>query len=244
MKCYSDDTKAYAVVNNAYQHDDLQRSVDAWADTVKSIDLILTADKCGVLHLGKTNEKLPYFVNGTQLKILEEVKDLGVTMTPDLRFRSHINRIVKCASTKSNLLLRSLAIKNPDPYIRLFNSVVIPSLLYASEVWRPQFRKDLELIQRMVNRFYARVEFRCSLEHRSLHRPEITELMDNKDIKMLHSLRNNDRLDKIFNIYQVNHISNGVKITPKSSARSWRGGAQIASFFAWRTASMLNYRLI
>jgi hypothetical protein len=139
------------------------------------------------------------------------------------------------------MLLRSLIIEQPEPYMKLFMSMIIPALTYGSEVWHPQFSKDLHILQRVVDKYFGRVEFRCHLSHRSLDRPNIKDIIVKKDLKTLESIIVNGRLDVIFNT--VPDRTEGTKIFPKSTAISHRGGAQVASFYAWRVASVLGYHI-
>jgi hypothetical protein len=242
LKVFADDSKVYATVDNDIQSQNLQKSIDNFVDATEIIDLLLTAGKCGVLHLGDNNPRRPYFVKGVQLKVIEQVKDLGVIISQDLRFNSHIDQIVKKSSIKASLLMRSLSIKNPEPYIRLFNSFIIPCLLYGSEVWFPQFQKDHLRIQRVVNKFYSMVEYRCDMVHRHLERPNVRDMMVSRDRNMLSTIKQIDRLDKIFNVSAARTQGN-LKIYPQSLARSWRKGAQISSFFAWRVSSLVEYKI-
>jgi len=35
-------------------------------------------DKCKVMHLGRSNESLSYYINGSELDKISEEKDLGI----------------------------------------------------------------------------------------------------------------------------------------------------------------------
>jgi hypothetical protein len=242
LKVYSDDSKMYAVVDQANQSEDLQNSIDTWAKNVKDLDMRLSIEKCSVLHLGKNNPRKSYSINGISLKVTSSMRDLGVIMSDDLRFNRHIDDVLKRASTKSCLILRCFQIKEIDPYIKLFESLVIPTIMYASEIWNPQFTKDLKRIQRIIDKFYERIEYRCSLEKRSIKRPSVKQLLSDKDTKMLKNLVNNGRLDRIFEVRNSKYDLKS-RIYPKTLARSWKMGAQVLSFYAWRVASTVNYTL-
>jgi hypothetical protein len=246
LKVFADDNKMFAVVDTISQSRNLQYSVKNWSEAAQSLDMKLSIDKCGVLHLGAHNPQFNYNIDGVQLSSLVEVKDLGVLITDQLRFSGHITQVVKKASVKANLILRSLIVNVPGPYEFLFMSLVTPTLLYGCEVWHPQFKKDMKLIQRVGNRFFRRVEFRCQLEEHSLNRPNMMALMQDRDDKLLSSLITQDRIGKVFRLVDRN-IGTESKahtgIYPKEPARSWKRGAQVASFYAWRVASKLKYKL-
>jgi ribonucleases P/MRP protein subunit RPP40 len=241
LKVYADDSKMFAVVDHGEQANDLQSSVDSWVSDVDELDLNLTIEKCFVMHLGKNNAKHTYYIKGIPLKVTRTARDLGVTMSDDLRFKEHIDEVIKRSSTKACLILRCFQIDRVDPYIKLFESLVVPTIMYGSEIWSPQFVKDKKRLQRVIDKFYERVEFRCHIEKYSLPRPSMESMLINKDIKMLLTLKNRDRLDRIFDIRKIGE-NGDMTIYPMSQARSWRMGAQIFSFYAWRVASAINYK--
>jgi exonuclease III len=247
IKVFADDNKMFSVVDNATQSSNLQMSIDNWTNAVATLDMELSIAKCGVLHLGKENVNYSYNIGGNTLPIMTEAKDLGITISNDLRFSEHITKVVKKSSVKANLILRSIIVKNPEPYDFLFKSLVLPTILYGSEVWFPQFTKDMVLLQKIVNRYYKRVEFRCNLSENHITRPNINDLMLQKDLKFFHGLLENGRMSKLFKLNQdtggVSTRSN-VSIFPLSMARSWNRGAQVASFFAWRLSTRLRYQMV
>ncbi len=60
-----------------------------WAATWQ---LKLAVEKCGIIHVDFSRNDhaiADYTIGGTQLGDLREVKDLGVYVTPDLRFKTH-----------------------------------------------------------------------------------------------------------------------------------------------------------
>ena len=81
-------------------------------------------------------------------------KYLGVTITEDLSWSSHINEITKKARKHIGLLYRQFyAWSTPDALLTLYKSVVRPHLEYASQVWSPHLIKhinQLELVQKFA----------------------------------------------------------------------------------------------
>jgi hypothetical protein len=55
--------------------------------------LPLNFDKCGVLHIGNTNPKHTYHINGKELASFDNYRDLGVTVSFDLSWSNHILKI-------------------------------------------------------------------------------------------------------------------------------------------------------
>ena len=49
--------------------------------------------KCKVLHIGKNNPRLDYFIDGKLLPLVEFEKDLGLNITENLQWDMHIKKI-------------------------------------------------------------------------------------------------------------------------------------------------------
>lgn len=57
--------------------------------------LTLNPEKCTVLRIGSKNPKREYILKGVVVRKVREQLDLGVTVTEDLKWESHINKIMK-----------------------------------------------------------------------------------------------------------------------------------------------------
>jgi hypothetical protein len=102
------------------------------------------------------------------MKVVETVKDLGVMMKADPRFDSQVTNIISKTTIKihESWILRCLALTRPQHYDKLFRSLILPIRLSAGGLRHPQFVKDMNRQQRIVDSFYSRVEWRCRLQYR------------------------------------------------------------------------------
>jgi hypothetical protein len=66
----------------------------------------LNVSKCKVIHLGRGNQEWNYVMNKQRLKVVKEEKDLGVTITDDLK----VSAQCETAYSKAN---RMLGIQQP-----------------------------------------------------------------------------------------------------------------------------------
>jgi hypothetical protein len=78
---YADDIKVYNISNQSMALEQDLLAIHDW-----SCDwlLPLNSDKCGVLHIGNTNPKHIYRINGKELASFDNYRDLGVTVSFDL----------------------------------------------------------------------------------------------------------------------------------------------------------------
>jgi hypothetical protein len=152
---FADDLKAAAVVLND-EPPLLQIFSDRVATYCINNGLSLANEKCFVLHVGLNNPQLEYSCNGAIIpSTTEAVRDLGVYVTADLKFKEHISRIVSNASRRLFCLLKAVRSRDPELLALLFNVYVRPVLEYASPVFNPPSKVltlELEKVQRRASK--------------------------------------------------------------------------------------------
>ena len=93
--------------------------------------------KCNMMQLtNKRSSKIQanYTLEGTVLENIESIKYLGVTITNDLKWNTHISNVC----TKANRILRrQLYSCPPDVKEAAYKGLVRPVLEYGSSVWDP-----------------------------------------------------------------------------------------------------------
>ena len=109
-------------------------------------------DKCKVMHVGSRNPKRTYNMNGRPLQTVQEESDLGVTITNDLKPTKHCKLACKKANVMLGFIARNFDYKTPEVMLTLYNSLVRPHLEYAVQFWSPNYRKDIELLERVQRR--------------------------------------------------------------------------------------------
>ncbi len=91
-------------------------------------------------------------MNGVKLDSVQCVKDLGVSITSNLKFSQQC----KDASGKANRMLdfinRNFSFKNKDIILLLYTSLVRPHLEYAVQFWSPHHTKDIAKLQAVQRR--------------------------------------------------------------------------------------------
>ena len=104
----------------------------------------------------KTPLHYRYTLNG---HILEQVKDnpyLGITISDDLKWSTHINKIANRGSSILGFIRRNLKYCSMSLRETAYISLVRSILEYSAVVWDPHLKKDsdkLEAIQRRAARF-------------------------------------------------------------------------------------------
>ena len=115
--------------------------------------------KCKVLHIGKTNPRHTYYLEGTPLPVVEQEKDLGVLMTSTYVWTEHINNCIKKANSVTAWITRTIISRSPQVLLHLYKSLVRPHLEYCVQLWSPRARygnwgtiMDIEGVQRKFTR--------------------------------------------------------------------------------------------
>lgn len=99
----------------------------------------LSIQKCVVIEHGHPDPG--YGLDGMTLSIAQFTRDVGVIVSPDLDFSEHIHVAAKTASNLVSTIFRWLVVTALDLFIRLFNTIVIPEVLYAVPIWNSHLRK-------------------------------------------------------------------------------------------------------
>ena len=102
--------------------------------------------------LGRQNPHQDYTMGATTLATTTSEKDLGVYVDTELTFDKHIETVVNQANRMLGLIRRSYTYLDSQSLLKLYTSLVRPTLEYASAAWTPILRRDQILPENVQRR--------------------------------------------------------------------------------------------
>ncbi len=157
LKLFADDLKTFYIVNSlndALYFQSFLNSILEWCDQWQ---LSLNANKCELLHLGKSNFLFNYGLNGHLLPSSSRARDLGVLIDSSLTFTDHISHIVSKARSRCSVFFKSFISRDILIMKKFFVIYVRPILENASEVWNPICQKDINSLENVQRYFSNRI---------------------------------------------------------------------------------------
>ena len=108
---FADDTKFFGVVNSTEEHVGMQDDLNKLLSWSKEWQMLFNVEKCKVMHFGRRNASYNQLASKSLDEVLEE-KDLGVTLTCDLKTSQHCTH----AYSKANRILGVIIINRSIVY--------------------------------------------------------------------------------------------------------------------------------
>ena len=134
---FADDTNIFRKINNDGDKKHLQNDLDKLVKWSKKWQMLFNFGKCKCLHTGHRNLDVNCKIGQTVLGITAKEKDLGVTISTDMK----VSEQCGITASKGNQILGLIRRKGKKLIIPLCKAIVRPHLEYCIQVWRPYRKK-------------------------------------------------------------------------------------------------------
>ena len=196
VRLFADNTAVYLTVTNMQDSQVLQSDLESLQHWERTWDMEFNPGKCQVIHItrSKSPVKSRYFMHNQELESVDAAKYLGVTISKDLSWNTHINNITSTANKTLGFVKRNVVAKNKDIKTMAYNSLVRPQVEYASVVWSPYTKDNINKIEK-VQRRAARWVTNDYSSYSS-----VTDMLSNLGWRSLENRRTDTRLAMFYKI--------------------------------------------
>ena len=202
IKKFADDTKIAQFIESPGDAAELQDTLNrlcAWADRW---GMQFNTAKCHVMHIGRNNPRNVYSMNGVQLAETTEERDIGVTVSCNLKPAQQCRKAAQTASVVLGQITRAFHYRDRRVFLNLYKQYVRPHLEFSVAAWSPWTKEDIETLEKVQKRAVKAVSGlrSSSYEERlvELKLPSLQERRREIDMVQTYKMVNDAESEQIF----------------------------------------------
>ena len=138
IRLFADDCVCYGEIKDEKDTVKLQRDIDRLGSWARKWGMRFQPVKCNTMQLTRKRIKnihASYTLEVTHHENVESIKYLGVTITNDLRWNTHVSNVCTEANITLGFLMRNLYSCPQEVKEAAYKGLVHPVLDYGSSVW-------------------------------------------------------------------------------------------------------------
>ncbi|GAB0195153.1 mitochondrial enolase superfamily member 1 [Grus japonensis] len=149
---FADDTKLCGVVNMMEGRDAIQRDLVRLERWARANCMKFSKAKCKVLRVGWRNPKHDYRLDEEWIESSPEEKDLGVLIDEKLNMSWQCALAAQKAGHVLGCIKSSVTSRSREGILPFCSALVRPHLEYCIQLWGSQYKKDMDLLERVQRR--------------------------------------------------------------------------------------------
>ena len=154
VRLFADDCVLYRTITSEEDATSLQKDLDALQRWENDWKMEFHPQKCQLLRITSKRNiiKHNYNIHGHILEEVDAAKYLGVTLHQSLSWNTHIRNITNKANKTRAFIQRNLHAAPPLAKENCYQALVRPILEYASSVWDPWTKSNIDVIEAVQRR--------------------------------------------------------------------------------------------
>ena len=149
---FADDTKMAKLIQSLFDAMKFQEDIDNLCKWARDWAMEFNVDKCKIMHLGRKNPRHKYFMNGAELSVTEEERDLGIWTENSLKPGLQCSKAASSANRILGLILKSFHYRTKQTLVPLYKTLVRPKLEFGAAAWNPWYEKDIACLEKVQKR--------------------------------------------------------------------------------------------
>ena len=161
VSSFADDTRVVLGTNSKEDMEELQKDLDSIYKWSLENNMKFNSKKIERMRYGPQNDlkTTTHYTSddGSPIKEVVDVKDLGITMSSDGTFRTHIRNITEASRLQCSWILRTFQTRDQAPMITLWKSLVQSKLEYCCQLWNPSQKGDIQALEQVQRNFLRKI---------------------------------------------------------------------------------------
>ena len=165
---YVDDTRVIRSINGVGDCQVLQQDLTSIYNWAEEVNMTFNSEKFECLRYWPKTPKPDFSYKSPDGSVIEEkehLRDLGVQMSSDLTFATHIANVVTGANKLVGWALRTFKRRSKFVMLTIWKTIIQSKLDYTSQLWSPSDQGTIGNLESVARHFTAKVDGMSDLDY-------------------------------------------------------------------------------